>query len=237
MCGGCSLARTWAGTRFPRRRGYGGAGFGTTSSMHLVNGARASRRRVLSSRIPFSRFRDLGCVWKAGYSRQHAGRRGNQSHGSLRVPPERKGWVMFPIRGETWRRPILWGLQRGSNHRPSVSQPCALGRRLVNLALLPADVRIRDYPLMHGPGTMSAILLAYIIFVLYAGPRIMANRKPFELKGPMIFYNFSLVALSTFIVYEVRAPTPATNLFIYSLHKSAKAFSLFFQTCHILCKI
>ncbi|KAJ8418602.1 hypothetical protein AAFF_G00001010 [Aldrovandia affinis] len=64
------------------------------------------------------------------------------------------------------------------------------------------DVRLKDYPLMHGPSTMTAILSTYIIFVLYAGPRIMANRKPFQLKGPMIFYNFSMVALSTFIVYE-----------------------------------
>lgn len=57
---------------------------------------------------------------------------------------------------------------------------------------------------MDSPVNMTAILLGYLLFVLYAGPRIMANRKPFELKGPMIFYNFCLVFLSSFIVYEVR---------------------------------
>lgn len=57
---------------------------------------------------------------------------------------------------------------------------------------------------MQSPISMSAILLCYLFFVLYLGPRIMANRKPFQLKEAMIVYNFALVALSIFIVYEVR---------------------------------
>ncbi|XP_072517159.1 elongation of very long chain fatty acids protein 1b [Salminus brasiliensis] len=64
------------------------------------------------------------------------------------------------------------------------------------------DPRLFGYPLMESPVNMTAILVAYVFFVLYAGPRIMANRKPFQLKGPMIVYNFSLVFLSSFIVYE-----------------------------------
>lgn len=57
---------------------------------------------------------------------------------------------------------------------------------------------------MQTPVTMSAILLCYLFFVLYLGPRMMANRKPFQLKEAMITYNFGLVALSIYIVYEVR---------------------------------
>uniref|UniRef100_A0A3P8R3K1 Elongation of very long chain fatty acids protein 1 n=1 Tax=Astatotilapia calliptera TaxID=8154 RepID=A0A3P8R3K1_ASTCA len=64
------------------------------------------------------------------------------------------------------------------------------------------DPRITDYPLMQSPITMTTILLGYLFFVLYLGPRLMANRKPFQLKEPMIVYNFLLVALSIFIVYE-----------------------------------
>lgn len=56
---------------------------------------------------------------------------------------------------------------------------------------------------MQTPIPMSAILLSYLLFVLYLGPRIMANRKPFQLKEAMIVYNFALVALSIYIVYEV----------------------------------
>lgn len=66
------------------------------------------------------------------------------------------------------------------------------------------DPRLKDYLLMGSPASMSAVLLAYIFFVLYAGPRFMANRKPFQLKEAMIIYNLSLVGLSVYIVYEVR---------------------------------
>ncbi|XP_017333255.1 elongation of very long chain fatty acids protein 1b [Ictalurus punctatus] len=68
--------------------------------------------------------------------------------------------------------------------------------------LVGRDPRLRGYLLMESPVNMTAILLGYLFFVLYAGPRLMANRKPFELKGPMIFYNFCLVFLSIFIVFE-----------------------------------
>lgn len=57
---------------------------------------------------------------------------------------------------------------------------------------------------MQSPVPMTAILSVYLFFILYLGPRFMANRKPFQLKEPMIVYNFLLVALSIYIVYEVR---------------------------------
>ncbi len=66
------------------------------------------------------------------------------------------------------------------------------------------DPRLKDYLLMASPVSMSAVLLAYLFFVLYVGPRFMANRKPFQLKEAMIIYNLSLVGLSAYIVYEVR---------------------------------
>ncbi|CAH2310508.1 elongation of very long chain fatty acids 1 [Pelobates cultripes] len=65
-----------------------------------------------------------------------------------------------------------------------------------------ADERIYHYPLMQSPFLPAAILLSYVYFVLSLGPRIMANRKPFDLKPLMVVYNFALVGLSAFIVYE-----------------------------------
>ncbi|TNN69244.1 Elongation of very long chain fatty acids protein 1 [Liparis tanakae] len=65
------------------------------------------------------------------------------------------------------------------------------------------DPRIKEYPLMQNPLPMSAILLSYLLFVMYLGPRMMANRKPFQLKEAMIVYNFTLVALSLVIVHEM----------------------------------
>ncbi|XP_030607499.1 elongation of very long chain fatty acids protein 1a [Archocentrus centrarchus] len=64
------------------------------------------------------------------------------------------------------------------------------------------DARVRDYPLMQSPVHMTSILLGYIVFAVYVGPRVMSNRKPFHLKTPMIIYNLSMVLLNAFIVYE-----------------------------------
>lgn len=47
------------------------------------------------------------------------------------------------------------------------------------------------------------ILLGYVYFVLSLGPRLMANRKFLNLKKFMVLYNFFLVGLSLYIVYEV----------------------------------
>lgn len=73
---------------------------------------------------------------------------------------------------------------------------------IYNYLLEGIDPRLKEYPLMQNPIPMSAILLCYLLFVMYLGPRMMANRKPFQLKEAMIVYNFTLVALSIVIVYE-----------------------------------
>lgn len=57
---------------------------------------------------------------------------------------------------------------------------------------------------MDSPFLMMGILLGYVYFVLSLGPRMMASRKPLDLKKFMVVYNFFLVGLSIYIVYEVR---------------------------------
>lgn len=57
---------------------------------------------------------------------------------------------------------------------------------------------------MQSPVEMTSILLAYVVFAVSVGPRLMANRKPFGLKSPMIVYNLSMVLLNGYIVYEVQ---------------------------------
>lgn len=64
------------------------------------------------------------------------------------------------------------------------------------------DPRVRDYPLMQSPVEMTSILLAYVFFSLYVGPRLMANRKAFHLNTAMIVYNISMVLMNGYIVYE-----------------------------------
>lgn len=56
---------------------------------------------------------------------------------------------------------------------------------------------------MQSPVQMTSILLAYVFFAVYVGPRLMANRKPFRLNTAMIIYNLSMVLFNAYIVYEV----------------------------------
>ncbi|XP_019733636.1 elongation of very long chain fatty acids protein 7a isoform X1 [Hippocampus comes] len=65
-----------------------------------------------------------------------------------------------------------------------------------------ADSRTEDWLLMSSPVMQSVIIMAYIFFVMSLGPRIMENRKAFDLKGVLVVYNFSVVALSLYMCYE-----------------------------------
>ncbi|XP_061835419.1 elongation of very long chain fatty acids protein 1a isoform X1 [Nerophis lumbriciformis] len=71
-----------------------------------------------------------------------------------------------------------------------------------NDLLSKCDPRVKDYPLVRCPITMTSILVSYVILSVFVGPRLMANRKPFNLKTAMIVYNFSMVLLNSYIVYE-----------------------------------
>ncbi|XP_035644117.1 elongation of very long chain fatty acids protein 1-like isoform X2 [Oncorhynchus keta] len=80
-----------------------------------------------------------------------------------------------------------------------------LGSNIMSLyeyLLQRTDHRLLPYPLMRTPFQMTSILLGYVFFSLYAGPRLMVNRKPYHLKSAMIVYNFSMVFLNAFLVYE-----------------------------------
>ncbi|KAI4899514.1 hypothetical protein NFI96_011512 [Prochilodus magdalenae] len=65
-----------------------------------------------------------------------------------------------------------------------------------------ADPRTKDWLLMSSLLPQTIIIAIYIYFVTSLGPRLMENRKPFELKKILILYNFSVVALSLHMSYE-----------------------------------
>lgn len=71
------------------------------------------------------------------------------------------------------------------------------------LSCFSVDPRVENWPLMSSPFPQTMIILSYIYFVTALGPRLMENRKPFDLKQPMIIYNFSIVAFSLYMIYEV----------------------------------
>lgn len=65
-----------------------------------------------------------------------------------------------------------------------------------------SDPRVKDWFLMSSPFPTLAICLSYGLLVTKIGPKLMENRKPFELRTPIIIYNLIQVLLSTWLFYE-----------------------------------
>lgn len=74
--------------------------------------------------------------------------------------------------------------------------------RIVNFFVVNQDERTKTWFLSGSPTPMFTILVTYLYFCLYAGPRYMKNRKPFELKNTLLLYNAVQVVLSVVLVYE-----------------------------------
>lgn len=74
--------------------------------------------------------------------------------------------------------------------------------RLVDFFVVNEDQRTKSWFLSNSPGPMITILVSYLYFCLYAGPKYMKNRKPFELKTALLVYNAIQVVLSVILFYE-----------------------------------
>lgn len=66
-----------------------------------------------------------------------------------------------------------------------------------------SDPRVSDWPLMDSPIPSLIIVLTYLYTVTILGPRLMANRKPFQLRNTLIAYNAFQVLFSLGMMYEV----------------------------------
>ncbi|XP_045141318.1 elongation of very long chain fatty acids protein 7 isoform X2 [Echinops telfairi] len=75
--------------------------------------------------------------------------------------------------------------------------------RLYDNWIKDADPRVEDWLLMASPLPQTIILGLYVYFVTSLGPKLMENRKPFELKRAMITYNFFIVLFSVYLCYEI----------------------------------
>lgn len=65
------------------------------------------------------------------------------------------------------------------------------------------DPRTNSWLLMSSPFPTLAICLSYVYLVKVLGPRLMENRKPFELKTVLIVYNLFQVIFSSWLFYEI----------------------------------
>ncbi|CAK9815384.1 Elongation of very long chain fatty acids protein AAEL008004 [Anthophora quadrimaculata] len=65
-----------------------------------------------------------------------------------------------------------------------------------------SDPRVNSWAMMSGPLPTLTICLSYVYFVKVLGPKLMENRKPFDLRRTMIFYNLFQVIFSTWLFKE-----------------------------------
>ncbi|XP_044742303.1 elongation of very long chain fatty acids protein AAEL008004-like isoform X2 [Chrysoperla carnea] len=65
-----------------------------------------------------------------------------------------------------------------------------------------SDPRVNNWPLMSSPFPTLCICLTYAFCVKRLGPKLMENRKPFQLKNTLIVYNLFQVIFSTWLFYE-----------------------------------
>lgn len=55
---------------------------------------------------------------------------------------------------------------------------------------------------------MMALTVAYVTLIRW-GPQLMANRKAFHLRGPIMLYDFVQVALNLALLLHVRINCPS----------------------------
>ncbi|XP_030760378.1 elongation of very long chain fatty acids protein-like [Sitophilus oryzae] len=68
-----------------------------------------------------------------------------------------------------------------------------------------SDPRVKDWFLMSSPFPTLFICLTYVYIVKRLGPKLMEDRKPYQLKKILIYYNLFQVIFSCWIFYEAAA--------------------------------
>ncbi|XP_012154337.1 very long chain fatty acid elongase AAEL008004 isoform X3 [Megachile rotundata] len=66
-----------------------------------------------------------------------------------------------------------------------------------------ADQRTTNWFLMSSPFPTLFICLTYVYVVKVLGPKLMENRKPFQLKNALIVYNLFQMVFSAWLFYEM----------------------------------
>lgn len=69
--------------------------------------------------------------------------------------------------------------------------------------LVPADPRVKDWPMMSSPFPTMALCIFYAYFSKVLAPKLMANRKAFDLRNILVVYNLFQTVFSAWIFYEV----------------------------------
>ena len=75
---------------------------------------------------------------------------------------------------------------------------------MVYAAIFISDPKTADWPLVATPWPTIALVAMYL-FIVKVGPKIMEKREAYNIREVLIVYNFALVILSAWMVYEVGA--------------------------------
>ena len=75
------------------------------------------------------------------------------------------------------------------------------------------DLRVENWFMMSSPIPSFVICFAYIVFVKM-GPWLMKDRKPFNIRNILLFYNFAMVLLSTYCFLEVSAKDVSSQILL-----------------------
>jgi len=81
-----------------------------------------------------------------------------------------------------------------------------------------SDPRVNGWPMLSSPFPTLFICLFYGYFAKTLGPRLMENRKPFQLRKVLIVYNAIQTMFSAWIFYEVSNLLSATCTLFQLLH-------------------
>ncbi|XP_054156844.1 elongation of very long chain fatty acids protein 7-like [Oppia nitens] len=69
---------------------------------------------------------------------------------------------------------------------------------------LEGDPRIGDRLFFQGgPWTTWSLIAGYIYFVKWLGPGLMKDREPYQLRTPMIVYNFTMILVNAWFFYQI----------------------------------
>lgn len=64
------------------------------------------------------------------------------------------------------------------------------------------DSRTRGWPLVDSPAP-TLLYTAVYLFIVWIGPKLMKNRKPFRLTWLLIPYNLAMALLNAYIAVQV----------------------------------
>ena len=70
------------------------------------------------------------------------------------------------------------------------------------LLVILSDSRVDNWLFMSSPWPTLTLTALYLL-ICYTGPKLMENRKPWDLKAFIVIYNFCLVLLSAYMFIEV----------------------------------